>query len=109
MSTEETWDGYQAIIPEGSKWENMVMSRVFLTIPFYSPLFLANKVKAPTLLIAAEEDSLVPVKAVKRTAARIKNCELTVLECNHFAPYVGKYFEKIVALENEFLLRTLGN
>lgn len=105
MNTEESWEGYTNLVPEDSTWENKIPAKVFLMIPLYSPLIKASKVTCPALIIAAENDSLIPVKAVRWTAGRIKKGELVVLDCNHFEPYYGKWFEKIVTAETEFLLR----
>jgi len=109
MNTEESWQGYTNLVPEDSAWENKIPAKVFLMIPLYSPLIKASKVTCQALIIAAENDSLIPVKAVRWTAGRIKKGELVVLECNHFEPYYGEWFEKIVTAETEFLLRCFNN
>ena len=105
MNTEESWKGYTGLIPEDSTWENKVCAKVLLMVPLYSPLLKATKVRCPALVVAAEKDSLIPVKAVRWTAGRLKKGELLVLECNHFEPYYGEWFEKIAAAETAFLLK----
>jgi len=105
MNTEESWKGYTGLIPEDSTWENKVCAKVLLMVPLYSPLLKATKVRCPALVVAAEKDSLIPVKAVRWTAGRLKKGELLVLQCNHFEPYYGEWFEKIVAAETAFLLK----
>jgi len=107
MNTEECMLGYSALIPEDLSWENKVPARVLLLVPLYSPMRQAGRVESPVLIMAAEKDSLIPIKAVEKTAARIKNVTLHRLSCNHFAPYVGKFFEENVTIETEFLERHL--
>jgi pimeloyl-ACP methyl ester carboxylesterase len=107
MNTEESWDGYSAIIPEGSKWENKFTPRFYFTLPFYSPLRLARKVKAPTLLMAGKRDSLSDEASVKKEAQVIENCELIIVDCNHFEPYHGKFFDVFADAQTEFLVKHL--
>jgi len=84
-----------------------VPARVILLVPWYSPMRYAKRVRCPALVVAAEYDSLIPVKVVVKTASRIEQCELHRLPCNHFQPYVGEFFEKNIAIETEFLVRHL--
>ncbi|MCP4180996.1 MAG: alpha/beta hydrolase [bacterium] len=109
MNSAESWDGYNAMIPKDSKWENKVPARIFLLLPFYSPLFLAGKVSCRSLIIAAEDDSLIPVEAVIKTSQRIKKCKLVVLKSNHFKPYFDELFEKTIKIEIDFLKELLTN
>jgi len=39
----------------------------------------------------------------------VKNSKLIVLDCNHFEPYHGDWFEKIIKEETEFLLNCFDN
>jgi pimeloyl-ACP methyl ester carboxylesterase len=107
MNTEECMAGYSALIPEDSSWENKVPARVLLLVPLYSPMRQAGRVESPVLMVTAEKDSLIPIKAVVKTAARIKNVTLHRLPCNHFDPYVGEFFKENVTVETEFLERHL--
>ena len=73
LSTEECWDGYQAIIPEESKWDNRVPARVLFKLAFYNPTRSASDITCPVLLIAGEHDSpraplapLPPLRAILR-------------------------------------------
>ena len=107
MNSVESWDGFHAMIPEDSKWENKIPAKVFLLIPFYSPLIMAKKVKCRSLIIAAENDSLIPVKAVIKTAQRIENSKLVILKSNHFQPYFNDLFEENIKTEINFLKEIL--
>ena len=96
-------DGYWTMIPDDANWENKILSRSFLYVPFYSPRNEARRVTAPTLMIAAARDSVVPASAARRAARRIPDSRFHLLECNHFEPYFGDVFEKNIALQVEFL------
>lgn len=105
MTSAEAWDGYLALFPEGAKWENKVLSRIFLELPLYSPGRFASRVKAPTLMVVGRQDTVTPPDAAQRAAKRLPNGELEVLESNHFQPYVDSMFEKNVGLQLGFLKR----
>ncbi len=107
MSSEEAWDGFMRLIPSGLSWKNRVLSRVFLELPFYSPIRHVSRIQASTLVIAGQHDSLTPAACAQRAAKRIPRSEFHLLACNHFEPYVGRVFEKNIALQLDFLKRTL--
>ncbi|MFC2027812.1 hypothetical protein ACFLU3_03895, partial [Chloroflexota bacterium] len=107
LTTEECWDGYNAIIPGDSSWDNLIPARSLFKLAFYNPIRSAAKVTCPALLIAGEHDSLIPPKMVEKAAGKMDKGIHSELPCNHFAPYVGVYFEQIVKLEIEFLLEHL--
>lgn len=107
MNTAESWAGYRAMIPEDSAWENSVPARVFLTIPFYRPIASVGRIECPVLIVGSTRDSLIPINAVRRTAAKIRRCEYKELDCGHFEPYAGELFEKNMAWQIEFLRKHL--
>lgn len=107
MNTEESYPGFHSIIPDGSDWENKMTSRAFILLAFYYPIFYAKKVDIPTLIIGGRKDSLVPFKVVENTAKRLPKGELVVLECNHFEPYTGIWFEQSIKIQIDFLERNL--
>jgi len=81
---------------------------VLLLIPFYSPASVAKKITCPALIIAAKQDSLVPVNDVIKTAKAIKNSQFELLECNHFQPY-NDFFEQAVTRHLSFIENTINN
>ena len=103
MSSEEAWRGGWKLVPPESKWPNKVLSRIFLKLVFYNPIWFANKISAPTLFIAATEDGITPVSDVEKAAQRIPNAEICLLACDHFQPYVDEDFEKNIAAQMKFL------
>lgn len=103
MSTEESFDGYMALVPENAVFANQVPARIFTMMGLYNPTALADKVSCPALVIAAEQDSLIDIAWVKTMAARMPLGEFKQLPCNHFAPYAGEMFEQNIALQLKFL------
>lgn len=108
MNTAESYPGYMSIAGEGSNWENKMASRAFIKISTYSPLSKAKKVAAPSLVMAARNDSLIPLDAVKKLAKKLLNSELVVVDCNHFEPYTGDCFERFVGEQSTFLEKHLS-
>jgi uncharacterized protein len=108
MNTPEAKPGYSSIVPEGSGWRNEVPAWAGVTLAFYWwPPLLASRIKCPVLMIAGENDTVVPCKAALRAAGRIKNCKTVSLPVGHFEAYTGDTFEKVVEIEGDFLQETL--
>lgn len=105
ISSPEAYDGYLGLKPEGSDWENKVLSRVFLKVALYSPGRKAPKVQAPTLVVVGKQDSVTPPDAARKAAKKLPRGELVELDSNHFAPYQGEMFETNIAHQLEFLQR----
>lgn len=107
MNTPESKPGYLAIVPKNTSWKNEAPARCLVPTVFYRPIAKAKKVESPALLIPAEKDSLIDLKAVKKTAKRMPNAKLIEVPCGHFDVYSGEMFEKVVKAETEFLSQHL--
>jgi fermentation-respiration switch protein FrsA (DUF1100 family) len=103
MNTPDAYTGYMSLVPEGSSWRNECPARIALSIPFYRPISHAKRVRCPALLISAEDDSLISPDAVMKTASAMSKSSLVSLPVGHFDVYTGDVFEKVVALEFDFL------
>jgi len=103
MNTPESKSGYLALVPEGSGWKNQTPARIVLTLPAYRPTAHAGQILCPVLMICAEKDSLIPARAVRSCAAKIRSGRLETLPVGHFEVYFGECFERVVELEAEFL------
>jgi pimeloyl-ACP methyl ester carboxylesterase len=103
MNTAESYDGYLRLAPPQTNWQNAVPARDGLHIPFYSPLSRAGLVACPSLIIAARNDSLIPVAAVKMLADRIPGSDYRELDTDHFQPYVEPAFAENLAIQQDFL------
>lgn len=108
LAGEDCYDGYMRMIPPGADWQREVPARVMLAIMAYRPVTEVKNITAPVLMVASPTDSLIPFSATKKTAARIRDCRLALIDGGHFDPYVGESFAKVVAMETAFLREHLG-
>jgi fermentation-respiration switch protein FrsA (DUF1100 family) len=107
MSSPESYSGYMSMVPQGTTWRNLTPARIALAAGLYMPYRYAAQVSCPTLIVAGRKDSLVPLDSIRSAAAGIDQCKLEELECNHFQPYQGDWFEKVSEIQRQFLVREL--
>ncbi|GIX41799.1 MAG: alpha/beta hydrolase [Leptospiraceae bacterium] len=103
MNTYDSYDGYIKLVPENKRNHNYCAARISFTLPFYRPIKIVHKIQCPVLLIAAEKDSLIPLKAIEKTISRIKHLYYKILPCGHFDIYNGYYFNENIKIQKEFL------
>ena len=108
LAQPDCYDGYQRLVPAGAIWQEEVPARILLTIFGYRPIRAVRQIQAPVLIVAAEQDSLIPFATTRKTAARIARCQFEVLPVGHFDLYQGPWFEQNIALQVAFLRRHLG-
>ena len=123
MQNEGDFEGYSSLIPEsdnnqknnaGAGWKNAVTVPSALRVLVYRPLRHVHRIRTPTLLIAAEHDTLCLVVHVEAAAQRIRaasngtTTELLVLPgAGHFDVYHGDTLQKTLAAEIAFLQKHL--
>jgi pimeloyl-ACP methyl ester carboxylesterase len=107
MSSPESYPGYMSMVPKGTSWRNETPARIALAAGLYMPFRFASQVACPTLIVAGKQDSLVPLDSIRSTAEKIPQCRLEELDCNHFAPYSGEWFEKAAEIQRQFLVQHL--
>jgi len=103
LSTPESHPGYMAIVAPDSDWVNAVPARIALQLPLYNPAFYAKKVRCPALVIGGRNDSVCPLRFAEEAARKMPRGQLEILDCNHFEPYEGDWFESNIALQIRFL------
>ena len=104
LNTPDVMDAFQDLVPPDSTWQNRAPARVMFQMLRYRPLRDAAQIEAPVLMIAAEEDSLIPIAGVEAASRRISDCEFVILpKTRHFEPYTGEVFERVAEREAEFL------
>ncbi len=108
MNTPECMPGVLSILPPNYEMKNYAAARIALTLPFYRPVKFVARISCPVLMVCAEKDSLIPIQAAEKTASRIKQVKLVQLPAGHFEVYTGELFEKVSALEAEFLSQYLS-
>ena len=107
LNTPGADEGYRAIVPDGSDWENACPARVALEVPWYRPVASAGDVDCPAFVAIAEGDRIVPPAAAERLARHLDHVEVLRLDCGHFDPYDGEVFERVVDRQAGFLERHL--
>lgn len=107
LNTSECAPGYESIYDSVSNWKNECPARILLTFPLYRPIRYASRVRCPVLLQYGRDDSLISAEGIRKTAAKMPNCELVEFPFGHFEIYQGKHFERAVAQQIEFLQRHL--
>lgn len=107
LSTPECEPGYRALIPEGKIFHNQTPAKALIKLARYDPLAVADQVTCPALVIAGEEDSLIPVKQARSMSSRLPRGEFYTLGCNHFAVYRGEWFDANIRLQLEFLAKRI--
>ncbi len=88
-------------------WRNETPARIALAAGLYMPARFASQVNCPVLIVAGRQDSLIPLRSIRKAAARISDCVLEELECNHFQPYQGEFFEQVSQIQCRFLVQEL--
>lgn len=106
ISTPDALPGYEAMHDEGPL-RNEVAARIGLRVPSYNPARAVSRVRCPLLVCIAEEDAVTPAAPAERMAARAPRGEVVRYPVEHFAIYVGEWFERAVADQTEFLSRHL--
>ncbi len=107
MNSPGSLEGYLAMVPEDSSWENKFAARTCLTASFYRPISGAAKIKCSVLLIMGDEDSVIYPPSIRKMAGRIPDCTFRHFPMGHFDSYMGELFEEIVAIQSQFLAEKL--
>ncbi len=103
LNTPDAWDGYMSLVPKESGWKNACPAAFLLTGALYRPIRSAKKVRCPVLLMPAEEDAIISLKAVSRTASRIHDARIVPVRAGHFDVYHGDLFSFMAATQVAFL------
>lgn len=105
LAGEDCYEGYYSIIPKGVRWENKIPARIIATVGLYRPIQDVHKINNPVLVIGATNDSLIPIKATRKTANKIRNGQYYEVNCGHFDLFHEPYKSDILKQHVEFLTR----
>lgn len=111
MSKQDTMAGLMNLTGIDEKEfekDNFCPGNIVFTLGLYRPISKAAEVACPTLIIGAETDSLFPPTGPKKMADKMKNAKYISMPMNHFEPYVGEPFEKLVRVMGDFLKSNLN-
>jgi pimeloyl-ACP methyl ester carboxylesterase len=91
-------------------WENRMLARMLTTFDDVVPMSSVGSLRVPAMLVAAEQDDLVPMDLVRDAHARARSDvkQLLILPCSHFDLYVGPESDRNREQQAEFLARQLG-
>lgn len=106
MTSADAWDGYLRLVTPG--FRNEVTARTALLVPTFRPIRDAARVQCPALLQICELDSVAPVSAVEKAAAKMPKAEVVRYPVGHFDVYFGAAFERSVGDQLAFLSRHLS-
>jgi pimeloyl-ACP methyl ester carboxylesterase len=107
MSTPDAKQGFEALVPQSTRWENRVAARIALRIGAYSPGRSAAKLACPALFCVCDQDSVAPAQKTIKLVSQAPHGEVKRYPIGHFDIYVGEWFERAVADQTEFLVRVL--
>lgn len=109
MTTDDSLSGMTAIAEQSvdAHWDNRVAARIGLRIAMYRPGLKAARLPCPALFCIADQDSLAAAQQTVKLAARGARNEIEQYPIGHFDIYVGDDWERAVADQTEFLVRTL--
>jgi pimeloyl-ACP methyl ester carboxylesterase len=108
LTGPDCYQGVLDMIPAGSSWVGLVPARILLTINKYRPTKEAHKIHCPALVIAAEKDSLIPIAAIRKAAAKIKHVEYLQWPIGHFELTKGRWFDEGIKVQLAFLKKHIG-
>ena len=109
LTTADALSGFTAVVEQSvdPQWENRVAARIALRIGMYRPGLKAAKLPCPALFCIADNDSVAPAEQTAKLAARGPRNEIKRYPIGHFDIYLGEHWERAVADQTEFLVRTL--
>lgn len=105
MTSADAWAGYLRLTIPG--FRNEVTARTALQVPWFRPIRDAARVQCPALLQICEQDSVAPVSAVEKAAAKMPKAEVVRYPVGHFDVYFDAPFERSVADQLAFLQKHL--
>jgi uncharacterized protein len=90
-------------------WENRMLARMLASFDDVVPMNAMDALRVPLLLVAAEQDDLIPVELVRQAHRRAASAqkELLVLPCGHFDLYIGPESARNREAQAAFLMRQL--
>jgi pimeloyl-ACP methyl ester carboxylesterase len=103
MNRPDCWDGYMALVPDDTTWQNRCPARALLDLLLYRPIRVAKRVRCPAMVMFGRHDSLVSAWSVNRAANQMPDGTPVEFPCGHFDFYRGDTFGAAVGMQAEFL------
>ncbi len=106
MNTQEAYDAFRGLIPEG--YVNEACARIIIRGDKYRPIKYAHHVRCPVLLQICDHDTLVSLKSLEETAKILGElAEVKHYPIGHFDIYTGSGFEQSVCDQVTFFQKHL--
>lgn len=107
LSTPDAEPGYRAIATP--QWQNAVCARIALTIPFYRPGFLLDRITCPVLIQVATHDTILPPSSITRFVCQTRpHMQIKHYPAGHFDAFHGRLFDSSAEDQVNFILTALG-
>lgn len=103
MASEDSYEGYLALLPQGAP--NKVAARIGATLGLFRPVNVASRVKCPALVLICEKDTVAPVSAAEKAAAKMPQAEVVRFPIGHFDIYQGEARATAIRDQLDFLSR----
>lgn len=107
MNAPDALPGMQALLPADFRWVNEAAARSVLSLLRYRPGRSAKRTKVPILICISTTDSVAPTARTERYARQAPLGDVRLYDAGHFAFYLGKAFEDLVADQTQFLIEHL--
>lgn len=108
LTTPDSLNGARALNPDNRypHWQQEVAARSALRLGFYRPARLASRIRCPLLVLAYDDDGVVPPGPAVRAAQRAPHGELVRLPGGHYEAFLGGH-ERAAEVQMGFLGRHL--
>lgn len=107
MNAPDALSGMQALVPTDFRWVNEAAARSVLSLIRYRPGRAAKRIEIPILICISSTDSVAPPVRTERYARQAPLGDVRLYDAGHFAFYLGKAFEDLVADQTQFLIEHL--
>ncbi len=107
MTSPDAAPGFASMTPPDTLWENRVAARIALRVALERPGRAASQIACPVLFCVCDDDVLTPPGPTLKYAANAPQGEIRRYAAGHFDIYVGDLFERVVADQTDFLVRSL--
>ena len=91
----------------GHEWRNEVNTSPAFSLLRHRPVRRASAIKVPVLLQLGENDGIVPLKPIEKTAVRAPRAKLIRYPMDHFGCFTPEYIDRVAGDQLEFLRRHL--
>lgn len=109
LPSNDSYDGYLSILNTDYFCSGEIPARALFSLMRYRSIQIARQISVPALFIAAEQDSIVPIESSRETATNIAPyVEYHEWNMKHYDIFHGKWFEKAISTQLEFLQQHFG-